>query len=99
MFIFLGFKTWMEDRNTPMAVWKWILFALWILLFGFTIAFIFTSLGENERVAALKGGILFSLITIVSGVGLWRLLQLGRHKVSITPIPATADGSKTEKES
>lgn len=78
--MFMGFKTWMEDRRTPMAWWKWLLFGLWVFWFGFTIAFIFTSLGEGEPVAAVKGGIIFIIITIVAGVGLWRLLQVGRTK-------------------
>jgi hypothetical protein len=77
----IGFKTWMEDRGVPMPVWKWILFGLWVLWLGVTIAFITTSIGENETTAAVKGGIIFSLIAIISGVGLWRLLQMGRVKV------------------
>jgi hypothetical protein len=77
----IGFKTWMEERGVPMPVWKWILFGLWVLWPGFTIAFITTSIGENETTAAVKGGIIFSLIAIISGVGLWRLLQIGRVKV------------------
>jgi len=77
----LGFKTWMEDRKIPMFWWKWILLGLWVLLVGFTIAFVGTSLGENEIVAATKGGIIFSVISIIAGVGLWRLLLIGRTSV------------------
>lgn len=75
--VFIGFKTWMEDRGTPMPFWKWLLFGPWVLIFGFTIAFIGTSIGENEMAAAVKGGIIFSLFTIITGVGLWRLLNIG----------------------
>lgn len=78
--MFIGFKTWMEDRRTPMPWWKWLLFTLWVLWLGFTIAFIFTSLGEGEPTAAVKGGIIFIVVTIITGVGLWRLLQIGRVK-------------------
>ena len=70
----------MEDRNIPMNWWKWLSFLIWVALFGFTIAFIFTSLGENETIAATKGGIIFTIITIISAVGLWRLLHIGRNK-------------------
>ncbi len=73
----MGFKTWMADRGTPMPWWKWLLFGLWVLIFGFTIAFIGTSIGENETTAAVKGGIIFSLFTVITGVGLWRLLAIG----------------------
>lgn len=74
--VFLGFKTWMEDREVPMPWWKWILLGLWILFAGFSIAFVGTSIGENEMTAAFRGGIIFGVLTIISGVGLWRLLHV-----------------------
>jgi hypothetical protein len=74
--VVIGLKIWMEDRGIPMPFWKWLLFGLWILFLGFTIAFIGTNIGENEATAALKGGILFGLISIILGVGLWRLLLI-----------------------
>ena len=52
-------------------------FVVWLLLFGFTFAFIGTSLGENEQNAAVKGGILFGVIVVISGFGLWRLVKIG----------------------
>ena len=73
--VMLAFKIWMEDRKVVMNWWKWLLWGFWILLTGFTIAFIFTSLGEGEPTAALKGGILFSLITIIYSAGTWRLIN------------------------
>jgi hypothetical protein len=75
----VGFKFWMEDRGVPMPFWKWGLIGIWILLFGFTIAFVGTNLGEKEPHAALLGGIVFGLITMILGVGLWRLLQVGKN--------------------
>ncbi|MCK4771369.1 MAG: dehalogenase [Candidatus Latescibacteria bacterium] len=73
----IGLKVWAEDRSIPMPFWKWIAFAVWMVLFGFTVAFIGTSLGENEVNAAVKGGILFGIIVAISGVGLWRLIKIG----------------------
>lgn len=75
----IGFKIWMEDRGVPMPFWKWTLLGIWVLLFGFSIAFVGTNLGEGESNAALLGGIVFGLITIISGVGFWRILQIGRR--------------------
>ena len=75
----LGLKTWAEDHGVPMPVWKWILFGLWVLFAGFTIAFVGTSLGEKEFTAAKLGGILFGLTGIISGIALWRTL-LWRRK-------------------
>ncbi len=69
-----GFYVWMKDRGVNMNVGRWLAYFLWIFFLGFTIAFAGTSLGENEPSAALKGGILFGLITIISGAGLWRFL-------------------------
>ena len=71
---FMGFKVWMQDRSIPMPLWKWVLLGIWVLVLGFSIAFTFTSLGENEPTAAVKGGIISGLVTIISGVGLYRLI-------------------------
>ena len=73
--IIIAFKFWMEDRGVKMVWWKWAVCILWMTLAGFTIAFVFTSLGEGEKVAAIKGGIIFSLITAVTGVIVWRLIN------------------------
>jgi len=94
----IGLKVWMDDRNTPMGLWKWILVAAWMLMTGFTIAFIGTSVGENEMVAAQKGGIVFSVACVIAGVVVWRLLQIGRVRLpadSQAPPPEAPDtGSK-----
>ena len=76
----IALKVWMKERHTPMPLWKWVVVVLWLLMLGFTIAFIGTSVGENELVAAEKGGILFSVICVIAGAGLWRLLLIGRVK-------------------
>ncbi len=75
--VILGFNVWLEDSNIRLNIWKWILILFWIVLFGFTIAFIFTSLGENETTAAIKGGMMFGFIVVLSGAFLWRFLKLG----------------------
>jgi hypothetical protein len=75
----IGFKIWMEDREIPMPFWKWVVLGIWVFLFGFTIAFIGTNLGEKEPQAALVGGIVFGLLTIIAGVGLWRLILIGKN--------------------
>jgi len=81
----LGLKVWMEDCGTPMPIWKWLLVVLWMLMCGFTIAFIGTSIGENELVAAKKGGIIFSVVCVVVGVVVWGLLQIGRTGTYLEP--------------
>ena len=74
--VVIGIKITMEDKGVSMPLWKWILFVLWILLFGFTIAFVGTNIGEKEMTAAKLGGLVFGLLSVVTGVGLWRLLIL-----------------------
>jgi hypothetical protein len=77
----IGLKLWAEDRGIPMPFWKWLVAGLWVLLLGFTIAFVGTSLGENEPTAAKLGGILFGLTTIIAGIAAWRILHSGRKPV------------------
>lgn len=77
--VIMGFKVWAEDRRVPMPFWKWLLLVAWMALLGFTLAFMETSLGEGEVNAAVKGGILFGIVVVISGVGLWRLIMIGRR--------------------
>jgi len=92
----IGLKVWMDDRNTPMGLWKWLLVGTWILMSGFTIAFVGTSVGENEMVAARKGGIMFSVICVITGAGLWRLLQIGRVKTAADSKTGKREGADPE---
>jgi hypothetical protein len=75
--VILAVRAWAQDRGLPMPLWKWALFLTWMGLVGFTIAFVGTSFGEGEPVAATRGGLLFGLISIIAGVGLWRVLGVG----------------------
>ncbi|HUV12965.1 MAG TPA: hypothetical protein VMY18_04925, partial [Acidobacteriota bacterium] len=63
----------------PMPLWKWILVVGWLVLLGFSLAFIGTSWGEGETIAAVKGGALFCLFTAIVGVGFWRILGFGNR--------------------
>jgi hypothetical protein len=75
--VILAVRAWAEGRGLSVPVWKWVLFFLWLFLAGFTIAFVGTSFGEGEPVAAARGGLLFGLMTMIAGVGLWRVLLAG----------------------
>lgn len=85
--VIFAVRAWAKDRGLPMPVWKWSLFLLWILLAGFTIAFVGTSFGEGEPVAGTRGGLLFGLITIITGVGLWRVLLAGAGSSGRDVVP------------
>jgi hypothetical protein len=69
----LAVRAWAVDRSIRTTWWKWLALVVWMLFAGFTFAFIGTSLGENEPTAAFRGGLLFGVVLILSGVGLWRL--------------------------
>ena len=77
--VILGVRAWAEDKGLPVPVWKWALLVIWLVYCGFTLAFVGTCLGEKERHAALLGGAFFGLIAAISGVGLYRLLNLARR--------------------
>ncbi len=73
----LGLNAWARDRSIRMLWWKWVVFGTWTLFAGFSIAFVGTSFGENEVSAAVRGGMFFGIIVVLSGVGVWRLVMLG----------------------
>lgn len=80
--VVIGLKLWMEDRGIAMPFWKWAVVACWFLGLGVTIAFVGTSLGENEARAAGLGGLIFGTIVIIAGVAVWRLLRIGSRSDS-----------------
>jgi len=69
-----GFKVFAEDRGWKMTWWKWLLSAVWYLLF-FSMSFYAwgTLIGEGFSGAGFKLFLLGFFVSVVSGVGLWRL--------------------------
>ena len=84
--VVMAVRAWAQDTGLPMPLWKWGLFLLWVGLAGFTIAFVGTSFGEGEPVAGTRGGFLFGLITVIAGVGLWRILLAGKGSGGGDPV-------------
>ena len=76
--ITLGFNQWVKDHNIKMYWWKWVGFYLVVISFGFTIAFVTTSVGENEKTAALRGGLVFGLLSFVLSGLFYRLLLVNK---------------------
>jgi len=70
----IGLRTWTQDKGIPMPFWKWAVSILWLIFLGFTIAFVGTSLGEGESQAAILGGIIFGLISVVTLLILWKIM-------------------------
>ena len=92
----LGLRAWAQERDIPMPLWKWILVAGWIFLLGFSLAFIGTSLGEGEATAAVKGGALFSLLTVIVGVGFWRILGFSARVDEPEEMPTSSATESVE---
>lgn len=75
-----GAAVWAKELGLKMTWWKWVLAALWYGLLIFSVAVPMTFVGENEAGAALRIFIPSIVITIIAGVGLWRVLAAGRQQ-------------------
>lgn len=78
VFVAMGANAWFKERGFTMNWWKWLLTALWYLLLNITVAAPFTLFAEREPEGAWATLGIFGVITIVLGVGLWRLLVRGK---------------------
>lgn len=76
--VLAGIHAWVSDKGIQMNWIKWGMIVFWLFMVGFFISFVGTSLGEYETVAAWKGGVIFGLISIISGVGIFRYVFSGR---------------------
>ncbi len=74
--IVFGLKTFAEDKGWGMNWWKWLLSGIWYLIFSTGFYAWGTLTGENFPLAGFYTFLLFFVISIILGVGLWRLLAL-----------------------
>ena len=74
-FLILGARVWFKDLGFQMYWWKWLITAFWFTFLSITVAGGFTLFGENEIKAGYYFLGLFGMVSIVSGVGIWRLLS------------------------
>ena len=75
----VGFKTFANDCGYVLNWWKWLLSIIWYIIFSLSVLSFGTLSGENEGSAGVKILLLGLFISIVLGVGLWRLLGLGKE--------------------
>jgi hypothetical protein len=76
--VVVGARLWAEDLGLGLPWWKWALAATWYGFLNLSIAVPMTLAGEGEVGAAGRLFLLFAVITVILGVGLWRLLWAGR---------------------
>jgi hypothetical protein len=78
--VFMGAKAWFKDLGLKMSWWKWLLAILWYILLNFFVFLDFTLIGEGETSATLRLVLFQSVVVIILGVGLIRILWSGRQK-------------------
>lgn len=71
---------WSKDLGLKMTWWKWLLSAGWYLLLSGSVFAVFTLVGEGEARAGMKMLLFMTVVVIIMGVGLVRLLLRGREK-------------------
>lgn len=70
----VGFNAFVKDRGWTLNWWKWLLSILWYAIFSISLLAWGTLIGENEASAGLKIGLFGMVISLILGVGLWRVL-------------------------
>ena len=78
--VIIGAITWAKDLGLNMKWWKWLLTAIWYLLFLFLVFAAFTFIGEGEPAAGWKTMGISTVLMVILGAGLFRLLVAGRDK-------------------
>ncbi|MDZ7844679.1 MAG: hypothetical protein U5K99_07760 [Anaerolineales bacterium] len=71
-----GFKAFADDRGWVITWWKALLGVIWYGIFSVSFLSWGTLIGESEGGAGFKVFLLGMFISLVLGVGLWRLMQL-----------------------
>lgn len=69
-----GFKAFADSKGWELNWWKWILIAIWYGIFNLAFLTWGTLIGEMEPGAGWKMGLLLLFVSLILGVGLWRLL-------------------------
>ena len=72
-----GAKAFAEDLGWHLTWWKGVLAVIWYGLFIINFYVYGTLEGEYEASAGLKMMLVGLLVTLILGVGLWRLMMLG----------------------
>jgi hypothetical protein len=78
--VVVGAIRWFKDLGFHMNWWKWLLSALWYLLVLTMVFAAFTFVGEGEHIAGWKTLGIATVLMVILGTGLFRLLAAGRGK-------------------
>lgn len=76
--VIVGANAWVKDLGLKMTWWKWLLSAIWYILFLLLVFASFTFIGEGETVAGWKILGISAVVIVILGTGLARILAAGR---------------------
>ncbi len=71
-----GFKAFADDRDWVITWWKALLGVIWYGIFSVSFLAWGTLIGEGEGGAGFKIFLLGMFLSLILGVGLWRLMTL-----------------------
>ena len=74
--IVFGLKYFAEDRGWVMTWWKWLLTGIWYFIFATSFYAWGTLIGENFAGAGFRTFLAGLFVSVVLGVGLWRVLGI-----------------------
>ena len=70
-----GFKAFADQKGWTLNWWKWTLSILWYIIFSISFYAWGTLIGEMEGMAGFWIWLVGMVISLILGVGLWRLLS------------------------
>ena len=74
--IVFALKAFAEDKGWAMSWWKWLLTGIWYLIFSTGFYAWGTLIGENFPMPGFRFFLFNTFISLILGVGLWRLLTI-----------------------
>lgn len=78
-----GFKAFADDRGWIITWWKALLGVIWYGIFSVSFLAWGTLIGEGEGGAGFNVFLLGMFISVIFGVGLWRLFSLDPSEVKV----------------
>ncbi len=78
--VVVGAITWSGELGLKLRWWKWLLAALWYVLLLLIVFAAFTLIGEGESVAGWKTLGIATVVMVILGAGLFRLLLSARTR-------------------
>lgn len=80
--VMAGLNAFAKEQGWALTWWKWLLTVIWYGLFLVTFFALGTLLGESETQAAWSIFATGIILTLILGVGLWRLLASGQSSAA-----------------